>query len=68
MTRAESKRKVRLDSFRETMREIVTKVDKETLDESLFVYKEIGLVLTAQQGVVSKVANQLRPLVNIKGG
>jgi len=68
MSRTESKRKVRLDSFRETMRGIVARVDKGTLDESPFVYKEIGLVLAAQQGVVIKVVNQLRPLVNIKGG
>lgn len=67
MSRTESKRRVRMDSFRETMQGIVAKVDKGTLDEAPFVYKQIGPVLAAQEGVVVEVVNHLRPLVNVKG-
>ncbi|ORJ54762.1 RtcB family protein [Geothermobacter hydrogeniphilus] len=67
MSRSEGRRRVKLDNFRESMKGIIARVDKATLDESPFVYKEIGSVLAAQEGVVIEVINHLRPLVNIKG-
>jgi tRNA-splicing ligase RtcB len=49
------------------MQGIVSRVDKGTLDEAPFAYKEIDAVIAAQDGVVIKVIDHLQPLINVKG-
>jgi tRNA-splicing ligase RtcB len=67
MSRNEANRKLRLEDFREAMQGIVARVDKGTLDEAPFAYKEIEGVIAAQDGVVIKVRDHLQPIINIKG-
>ena len=67
MSRARGRNQVDLEAFRRAMAGIVARVDRHTLDESPFVYKEIETVIAAQQGVVIEVVNHLLPLVNVKG-
>jgi tRNA-splicing ligase RtcB len=67
MSRSRGRKTVRLEDFKESMRGIVAKVDRHTLDESPFVYKDINKVIAAQEGIVIEVINHLKPLVNIKG-
>jgi len=67
MSRSQARKSVKLDKFKASMQGIVAKVDRNTLDESPFVYKEINKVIAAQQGIVIEVINHLKPLVNVKG-
>lgn len=67
MSRNAGKRKLRLEDFREAMQGIVSRVDKGTLDESPFVYKDIDRVIAAQEGIVIRVVDHLLPLINVKG-
>ncbi len=67
MSRSRGRKTVRLEDFKESMQGIVAKVDRQTLDESPFVYKDINKVIKAQEGIVIEVINHLKPLVNVKG-
>ena len=67
MSRNEANRKLKLEDFKLTMQGIVARVDKGTLDEAPFAYKEIYAVIAAQEGVVIKVRDHLQPIINIKG-
>ncbi|MBE0502026.1 MAG: RtcB family protein [Desulfuromonadales bacterium] len=67
MSRKEANRTIRLDDFKKTMQGIIARVDKGTIDEAPFAYKEIHKVIAAQEGIVIKVLNYLQPLINIKG-
>jgi tRNA-splicing ligase RtcB len=67
MSRSQGRKTVQLEDFKETMQGIVARVDRKTLDESPFVYKDISLVIAAQEGIVIEVINHLKPLVNVKG-
>ena len=67
MSRSQGRKTVKLDKFKASMQGIVAKVDRKTLDESPFVYKDISKVIEAQEGIVIEVINHLKPLVNVKG-
>ena len=67
MSRSQGRKKVKLEDFKASMQGIVAKVDRKTLDESPFVYKDINQVIAAQEGIVIEVVNHLKPLVNVKG-
>ena len=67
MSRSLGRKTVKLDQFKASMQGIVAKVDRNTLDESPFVYKDINKVIEAQKGIVIEVVNHLQPLVNVKG-
>lgn len=64
--RKESKRKLDLASFSETMAGVVARISEDTLDESPFAYKDIFEVMRQQSDLVSVVAH-VRPILNIKG-
>jgi tRNA-splicing ligase RtcB len=67
MSRSWGRKTVPLKDFKETMQGIVARVDRRTLDESPFVYKDINKVIETQEGVVIEVVTHLKPLVNVKG-
>lgn len=67
MSRSEGKRKINLEDFRQSMQGIVSRVDKGTIDEAPFVYKDIHAVIAAQEGIVITVLDHLKPLINMKG-
>ena len=65
--RREGKRKIKLEDFKQTMQGIIARVNKGTIDEAPFVYKDIQAVIAAQDGIVIKVVDHLQPLINVKG-
>ena len=67
MSRNEGKRKIKLEDFKQTMQGIIARVNKGTIDEAPFVYKDIHAVIAAQDGIVIKVIDHLQPLINVKG-
>lgn len=67
MSRNQAKRKIKLDDFKQSMQGIISRVDKATIDEAPFVYKDINRVIAAQEGIVIKVLDYLKPLINVKG-
>ena len=67
MSRNEGKRTIKLEDFKKAMQGIVSRVDKATIDEAPFVYKDINSVIAAQDGIVIKVLDYLKPLINVKG-
>ncbi|NPA58125.1 MAG: RtcB family protein [Aquificae bacterium] len=69
MSRRKAKETVSLKEFREAMEKagVVARVSEKTIDEAPFVYKDINRVIKAQEGVVIKVVDVVKPLVNVKG-
>ncbi len=67
MSRQQAKKRVRMEDFKASMKGIVARVDRSVIDEAPAVYKDINLVIAAQQGVVIDVVGQLKPLINVKG-
>lgn len=66
MGRKAAKRTLKLKQFVDTMHGIVAKVDRHTLDEAPFAYKDIDKVMRLQKDLV-KVLHRVWPLINIKG-
>lgn len=66
-SRTWAKASISLDRFHQSMKGIVAKVDKETIDESPDAYKNINLVIEAQEGIVVDVLSHITPVINIKG-
>jgi len=64
--RKEAQRTLTLEQFTESMVAVVAKVDKDTLDESPFAYKDIFKVMEQQKDLVEVVAH-IKPIINIKG-
>ena len=64
--RKEAKRKLNVEDFKESMKDIQGKIDKDTLDESPLAYKDIFEVMRLQKDLVEVVAH-VKPLINIKG-
>ena len=56
-----------MEAFKEAMQGIVCRVDKGTLDEAPFAYKDVETVIAAQDGIVIRVLDYLQPLINVKG-
>ncbi len=69
LSRKKAKEIIDLEEFRKVMEkaDIVAKVSLSTLDEAPFAYKNINQVISAQQGIVIEVIDQVKPLINIKG-
>lgn len=66
MGRKAAKRQIKLKQFSDSMYSIVAKVDRQTLDEAPFAYKNIDAVMRLQKDLV-KILHRVRPLINIKG-
>ena len=66
MGRKAAKRTIKLKQFADTMFGIVAKVDRHTLDEAPFAYKDIEQVMALQKDLVT-VLHRVRPIINIKG-
>jgi tRNA-splicing ligase RtcB len=66
MGRKAAKRQIKLNEFSASMVGIVAKVDRQTLDEAPFAYKNIDEVMRLQKDLVT-VLYRVRPLINIKG-
>ncbi len=69
LSRRKAKEVIDLKEFKEVMEmaDIVAKVSEKTIDEAPFAYKDINKVIKAQDGVVIKVVDVVKPLINIKG-
>ncbi|WP_029522166.1 RtcB family protein [Persephonella sp. KM09-Lau-8] len=69
LSRRKAKETIDLKEFKKVMEQadIVAKVNEKTIDEAPFAYKDINKVIQAQDGVVIKVVDVVKPLVNIKG-
>ncbi|WP_457626736.1 RtcB family protein [Persephonella sp.] len=69
MSRRKAKELIDLKEFKKVMEmaDIVARVNEKTLDEAPFAYKDINKVIKAQDGVVVKVVDVVKPVVNIKG-
>jgi len=65
-SRRQAKESISLDRFEKTMKGIVAKVKKETLDESPDAYKNVKDVLSFQEGVVVNTIDHAKPIINIK--
>ena len=66
MGRKAAKRELKLKAFSDSMLGIVARVDRHTLDEAPFAYKNIDEVMRLQKDLV-KVLHHIRPIINIKG-
>ena len=66
MSRSKAKKKYRLQDLEETMKGIVCKVDKHTIDEIQYSYKKIEDVMEYSQDLV-KPLYELNQIMNIKG-
>jgi tRNA-splicing ligase RtcB (3'-phosphate/5'-hydroxy nucleic acid ligase) len=62
-----AKNTFKLEAFQNTMKGIVCKAEKGTLDESPFAYKDINTVIEYQKGIVVDIIDHVKPLINIKG-
>ncbi len=65
MSRVKAKESVSMDQFKESMRGITATVDKNTLDESPFAYKDIFLVMEQQKELV-EIVEHIKVLINVK--
>ncbi|HHG74774.1 MAG TPA: RtcB family protein [Persephonella sp.] len=69
LSRRKAKEVIDIKEFKKVMEmaDIVAKVSEKTIDEAPFAYKDINKVIQAQEGVVIKVVDVVKPLINIKG-
>ena len=67
MSRSKAKKTINIAEFQKVMNGITAKVDKETLDESPFAYKNIDEVINAQNGKNIEIIDKFTPIINIKG-
>jgi tRNA-splicing ligase RtcB len=65
MSRVKAKKSINIDEFKESMRGITATVDKNTLDESPFAYKDIFSVMELQKDLV-EVVEHIKVLINVK--
>jgi len=66
MGRKEAQNSTTVSDFKKAMEGITAKVDKDTLDESPFAYKDIDEVMRLQTDLVT-VKHRIMPLINVKG-
>jgi len=66
-SRKKAKETITFSDFRDTMKGIIAKVDKSTLDESPFAYKNLDDIIAMQDGIVIDVLDKVKPLINVKG-
>lgn len=67
MSRKKAKKSIQMHDFEYTMKGIIARVDRRTVDEAPSSYKDINAVIGFQQGIVVDVINKVKPLINIKG-
>jgi tRNA-splicing ligase RtcB len=69
LSRRKAKEMIDLKEFKKVMEmaDIVANVSEKTKDEAPFAYKDINKVIQAQEGVVIKVVDVVKPVINIKG-
>jgi len=67
MSRTKIKEMVTLSDFCDSMVGIIAKVEKSTIDESCFAYKDLDVVIGMQEGIVIDIVDKVKPLVNVKG-
>lgn len=66
LSRTAAKASLRLADFRRTMAGVAAVVGKGTLDEAPMAYKDLEVVMAAQEGIVIEAMARIRPLVNVK--
>ncbi|MDH4263949.1 MAG: RtcB family protein [Spirochaetia bacterium] len=64
--RKQAQRELNIEDFEKAMIGVTAKIDKETLDESPFAYKNIFEVMSFQKELVETL-HHVRPMINIKG-
>ncbi len=65
MSRVKAKQSISMNQFKESMKGITATIDKNTIDESPFAYKDIFLVMEQQKELV-EVIEHIKVLINIK--
>ena len=66
-SRKKAKESITLESFKAKMDGIVARVGQSTLDESPDAYKNLGEVISMQEGIVIKTIDHAKPIINVKG-
>ncbi len=66
-SRTWAKKSIPMERFEKSMKGIIAKVGKSTLDESPDAYKNVDDVIKAQEGIVIDVINHIKPVINVKG-
>ena len=69
MGRKAAQRTLDFNEFQQAMKDanVVAKVDPTTLDEAPMAYKDLSKIIARQEGIVVKVVDYIKPLINIKG-
>ncbi len=67
MSRKKAKERIDLNDFRESMKGITARLDKSLLDEAPDAYKSIQYVIEAQEGIVMKTVDYIKPVISVKG-
>ena len=67
MSRGFAKKNIALTTFKAQMEGILANVDATTLDEAPDAYKDLEYVMAAQEGVVVKTIDYIKPIINVKG-
>jgi tRNA-splicing ligase RtcB (3'-phosphate/5'-hydroxy nucleic acid ligase) len=66
LSRNEAKQKIDIIKFKESMKEVYsTSVNKDTIDESPFVYKDSNMIENLIQPT-AKIIDRIKPILNIK--
>jgi tRNA-splicing ligase RtcB len=67
MSRSQAKKRISVESFRDSLRGTYSTATEGTLDESPQAYKDIDLVIQRQTDCI-EVRHVLSPVLTIKGG
>jgi tRNA-splicing ligase RtcB len=67
MSRGFAKKNISLEAFKSQMVGILANVNETTLDEAPDAYKDLEYVMAAQEGIVIKTIDYIKPIINIKG-
>jgi len=67
LSRGEAREVGTVSQLEENMEGVVCRTDKGVLDEAPWVYKNIGDVLSAQEGVLIEVTDHFKPVIVLKG-
>ena len=65
MSRSKAKKEITLEAFKTSMHGKVGTIDKNTIDESPFAYKDIFEVMSLQKELV-EVVEHIEVLINVK--
>lgn len=56
-----------VESFRDSMGDVIGRFDEGTLDECPQAYKDFDTVVKYQEGVVVEIIDYIKPIINVKG-